>query len=346
MSRNLSINQYFNGLSQRHMPRFRFGSQGNTDWKSWHGKLLEAARASLLKMPRRVPLNPQVLVEWEGDGLIKQRFVIDVEEGLAATGYLFRPKNASGRLPAILCCHGHGPNGKEAVMGQASDSAVSANIRELNYDYGLQMAKAGFVTIAIDWRGFGERDDRKSPFMQDIARGRDQCNVHFLMATMLGMTLLGMDIHDGQRTLDYLCEQPFVDPNRIGVMGLSFGGTMTTWMSLCDDRIKATDIIWYSDRFEQFAMRRANFCGSQMTPGLFDLCDVPDLQGLIAPRPLLVEVGISDNCFLADDAMSCYREVEKIYSAAGARERLELDLFQGGHAWGANKSVDFFRKHL
>jgi hypothetical protein len=83
-----------------------------------------------------------------------------------------------------------------------------------------------------------------------------------------------------------------------------------------------------------------------MTPGLFDLCDVPDLQGLIAHRPLLVEVGISDNCFLADDAMSCYREVEKIYSAAGARERLELDLFQGGHAWGANKSVDFFRKHL
>ena len=44
--------------------------------------------------------------------------------------------------------------------------------------------------------------------------------------------------------------------------------------------------------------------------------------------------------------MSCYREVEKIYSAAGARENLELDLFEGGHMWGGSKSVAFFRKHL
>lgn len=346
MSRNLSVNQYFNGLNKRHVPRFRFGAKGNTDWKSWQGKLMEAARASLLKMPQRVPLNPQVLMEWEGDGLIKQRFVIDVEEGLSATGYLFRPKNAAGRLPAILCCHGHGKWGKESVMGQACASDALAYGRDLNYDYGLQMAKTGFVTIAIDWRGFGERDDRRAPHWHDIAHGRDQCNLHFLNATMFGMTLLGMNVNDGQRTLDYLCDQPFVDPNRIGVMGLSFGGTMTTWMSICDERIKASDIICYSDRFEQFAIRRANYCGSQMTPGLYDLCDVPDLHGLIAPRPLLIEIGASDECFLVDDAMSCYREVEKIYAAAGVSDRLQLDLFQGGHAWGANKSVDFFRKYL
>lgn len=344
--RNLSINRYFETAARNHVPKYRFGTQGNADWKAWHGELLQAARASLLKMPKNVPLNPQVLMEWEADGLIKQRFVIDVEEGLSATGYLFRPKNAAGRLPAILCCHGHGQFGKESVMGQVAEPAVANNIKAHNYDYGLQMAKAGFVTIAIDWRGFGERDDRLSPHWHDIAHGRDQCNLHFLNAVMLGMTLLGMDVHDGRRTLDYLCEQPFVDPNRIGVMGLSFGGTMTTWMSICDDRIKAADIICYSDRFELFAIRRANYCGSQMTPGLFNLCDLPDLQGLIAPRPLLVEIGISDKCFLADDAKSCYREVEKIYAAAGAGDRLELDLFEGGHAWGANKSVEFFRKSL
>lgn len=44
--------------------------------------------------------------------------------------------------------------------------------------------------------------------------------------------------------------------------------------------------------------------------------------------------------------MSCFREVEKIYAAAGEPEKLELDLFEGGHAWGANKSFDFFNKHL
>jgi len=227
-----------------------------------------------------------------------------------------------------------------------ANQGVADNIKAHNYDYGLQMAKAGYATIAIDWRGFGERDDRMPPFMHDLAAGRDQCNLHFLRAALLGMTLLGMNIHDGSRALDYLCEQPFIDPRRIGVMGLSFGGTMTTWMALCDDRIKAADIICYADRFDNFAIRYVNTCGSQMTPGLYQLCDMPDLHGLIAPRPLLVEIGIDDECFHIDSAISCWREAEKIYTAAGARDRLELDLFEGGHRWGANKSVEFFRKSL
>jgi dienelactone hydrolase len=302
-------------------------------------------------MPERVALHPEIQAEWREDGLIKQRFIFDVEEGLSATGYLFRPENARGKLPAILACHGHGPFGKEPVMGNRSSPQLVSEINNHNYDYGLQMAQAGFVTIAIDWRGFGERDDRRKPNFNDVdvqhlPHKRDLCNLHYLRATISGTTVLGMDLHDGMCALDYLCQQDFVDPNRIGVMGLSFGGTMATWMSIVDDRIKATDIICYSDRFADFGMRDVNFCGSQITPGLYELCDVPDLQGLIAPRPLLVEIGAYDECFKIDSAMSCFHEVEKIYSAAGVRDRLELDLFEGGHAWGANKSVPFFRKSL
>ena len=73
---------------------------------------------------------------------------------------------------------------------------------------------------------------------------------------------------------------------------------------------------------------------------------MPDLHGLIAPRPLLVEIGTFDECFKLDSAMSCFRVVEQIYAAAGARDRLELDVFEGGHKWGGNKSLEFFRAHL
>ena len=93
-------------------------------------------------------------------------------------------------------------------------------------------------------------------------------------------------------------------------------------------------------------MRDINFCGSQITPGLYELCDVPDLHGLIAPRPLLVEIGVHDECFLVDSAMNCFREVEKIYTAAGVREKLELDLFEGGHKWSGRKTLAFFKDHL
>ena len=346
MSRNLSVNAYFQALAAKHTPRFRFCGRGQDDWQNWRDHLLPAVRATLGTMPEKVPLNPEVVVEWQQDGLIKQRVLLDVEEGLSAVALVFRPADAKGKLPVILACHGHSPYGKDGPMGNRSSGERSDNIADHNYDYGVQMARAGYVVIAIDWRGFGERDDRTKPHCNDVFGTRDICNIHFIRAAILGRTLLGMDVHDGMCALDYVCGLDFVDPERIGVMGMSFGGTMTVWMSLCDERIRAADVICYSDRFSDFGMRDTNFCGSQITPGLYALCDMPDLQGLIAPRPLLVEIGTYDECFLVDSAMSCFREVEKIYAAAGVRDRLELDLFEGGHEWGGSKSVAFFDKHL
>jgi len=346
MARNLSVDAYFRNLAAGHRPEYRFAGSTNKDWQEWRGKLLPAVKATLGRMPEKVPLNPQVQAEWRDDGLIKQRVVFDVEAGLSAVAYVFRPEGTSAKLPGILACHGHGEFGKDAVMGSRGVPELAAGIAQSNYDYGLQMAKAGYAVIAIDWRGFGERDDRHKPNHNDVVYTRDICNIHYLRATMLGMTVLGMDIHDGSCALDYLCSLDFVDPDRIGVMGLSFGGTMTTWMAICDERIKAADIICYSDRFEDFGIRDVNICGSQITPGLYRLCDVPDLQGLIAPRPLLVEIGSYDPCFTVDSAMSCFREVENIYTAAGARENLELDLFEGGHQFSGVKSFQFFKKHL
>jgi len=347
MGRNFSINAYFRNMAARHTPRLRFAGSTREDWQRWKKELKRAVVASLGRMPEKVPLNPEIEAEWEADGLLKQRVLLDVEEGLSVVALVYRPAGAKGRLPGLLACHGHGPFGKDSVMGCRATSEHARTVAEYNYDYGLQMAKAGYAVVAIDWRGFGLRDDRKKPNWNNILwDDSDWCSAHYLRATVMGMTVLGMDVHDGKCALDYLCDQPFVDPGRLGVLGLSFGGTMTTWMSICDDRIKASDIMCYSDRFADFGMRDVNFCGSQVTPGLYELCDVPDLQGLIAPRPLLVEIGINDDCFLVDSAMSCFREVEKIYAAAGARDLLELDLFEGGHGWGAHKTRAFFEKHL
>jgi dienelactone hydrolase len=348
-TRNLSINAAFRAMGQRHQPRYRFNGR---DFAAWKSEALPAVLGTLGRMPARVPLNPEVIAEWTEDDLVKQKIIFDVEEGLSATAYLFRPSKATRKLPAILACHGHGPFGKDPIMGNRSTPELVREIASMNYDYGLQMAKAGFVVIAIDWRGFGERDDRRKPNWNNVdhdkpsGHGRDLCNLHYLRASVMGMTVLGMDVFDGQRALDLLCLQDYVDTRRIGTMGLSFGGVMATWMSLADERIRATDIICYSDRFNDFGMRDVNFCGSQITHGLYDLVDVPDLHGLIAPRPLLVEIGTFDECFKLESAMSCFKEVEKIYEAAGVREKLDLDLFEGPHAWGGNKSVAFFRKHL
>ena len=121
---------------------------------------------------------------------------------------------------------------------------------------------------------------------------------------------------------------------------------MSLWMALCDERISATEIICYSDLWAAFGIRDINYCGMQVAPGLFKLVDLPDLQGLLAPRPLLIDIGVHDECFKVDTAMACYKRVAAIYRAAGAADRLELDQHPGGHGWGANKSEAFFGTHL
>src|SRR5690349_13680740 len=186
MPRNLSINAHFRSRAAQHGPRLRYNGQ---DFGRWQDELLTAARATLGRMPEKVPLNAEIQAEWREDGLIKQRVVFDVEQGLSAVAYVFRRESARGRLPGILACHGHGPFGKETVMGNRSSSPMVAEVMSHNGDYGLQMAQAGFAVIAIDWRGFGERDDRRKPNFNDVdgphAHKRDLCNLHYLRAGIL-----------------------------------------------------------------------------------------------------------------------------------------------------------------
>jgi dienelactone hydrolase len=278
--------------------------------------------------------------------LIKQRWVIDVQAGLSATFLVFRPAGlaADEKRPAILCCHGHGPHGKNTYMG------LAPNVEPAKC-FGLQMAKAGFVTYSLDWLGFGERNAQAKPHYSSAVNmdgymPRDACNIYYLCETLLGSCVLASNLHDARVVTDCVASLPFVDGARLGVMGQSLGGTMTTWVMATDERFRAADVICYAGTFREIAFRTYNVCGSQVAPGLMALVDVGDLQGLIAPRPLLLEVGIHDTCFQIDDARESCRQTERVYQAAGAALNFEMDVFPGGHTWGGNKSRAFFRKHL
>jgi len=346
--RNLSPQTMFEELAYAHKPSCRFDPK-KQNFAAWKKNTFPKVMATLGDFPPKVKLNPQLLAEWEEDGLRKQRWIIDVGRHISAVFQINIPGDLKpgARCAAILCCHGHGSHGKMPVMGDESSPAKREEVSRCNYNYGHQMAKAGFVTYAIDWIGFGERSDDNKPNRHGRApRAGDWCDTYYLHATMLGMTSISINVIHGMAATDFACTFPFVDKTKLGVMGLSGGGTMSTWMALCDKRVKAAEIICYSDLWAYFGIRDINYCGMQVAPGLFKLVDLPDLQGLIAPKPLLVDIGIYDICFLVDGAMMCFRQVEKIYKAAGVSRNLELDLFPGAHTWGGNKSVDFFRRHL
>jgi dipeptidyl aminopeptidase/acylaminoacyl peptidase len=64
----------------------------------------------------------------------------------------------------------------------------------------------------------------------------------------------GADAHDLLRGVDALVERGVADPERIGVVGGSYGGYMACWLPVLDQRFKASVSVspvtdWYSERF-------------------------------------------------------------------------------------------------
>ena len=346
--RNISPQTMFERMALEHVPQYRFQGRNRRDFDRWQKSALPKVLATVGDFPARVPLNPQLTAEWPHDGLRKQRWLIDVGPHISAVLQVNIPPGLrrGEKRPAILCWHGHGTHGKDAVMGNDGSPDVRAEIARFNYNYGQRMAQAGFVTYAIDWMGVGERNDNRKPNFHNQNGARDWCNLYYLHATMLGMTSISINVTHGMAATDFAVSLSMVDGARLGVMGLSGGGTMTLWTALCDRRFRAAEIICYSDLWAHFGIHDINYCGMQVAPGLFKLVDLADAQGLLAPRPLLVDIGANDSCFNVDNALACYRQVERIYRAAGAADRLEQDLFPGEHAWGGNKSAAFFGKHL
>ena len=341
--RNFSMRAYWEEITHDWEPILKFKGKTRADWSTWRRKARRRLLALLGVFPKKVSLKVKVESSVEDGGLIRERVVFNSDKFISVPCQILKPKNMkSDRTnPAIICIHGHGLFGKDPVAGIRSSKGLSENIARHNYNYGEQMARVGFLTICPDLRVFGERRDGQDPFP-----GRDPCNINFIKGALLGIYPLTLNIWDMKCCIDYLETRPEVDKERIGMMGLSQGGTMTTFTAAVEPRIKAADIIGYVNSWQKFGMKRANFCGSQIVPGIFKYFDTDDIAGLIAPRPLLLEMGEKDECFFIKDMLKGYEGVKKIYQAAGCENKLWADIHPGGHAFSGNKAFEFFKKYL
>ena len=319
-------------------PPLHFSGESKQDWQQWRSKFRRKLVRDLGPRPEAVPLEVEVLERIEMPGYTREKIIFNPDVFSSVPAYVLIPEDASpdNPRPAVLCAHGHGV-GKDALAG----------IVEADYQKQLAVALAlqGFVTIAPDWRGFGERTDRDGWVRRP---NRDGCNVAYMGYGYFGFQMLHLHVCDAQRCLDYLQSRPDVDGKKLGCMGCSFGGTMTTYIAAIDQRIKASVIVCYlSTLTDALSDRgRGNTCGSQFIFGLRCHGDIPDVAGLIAPRHCMVQIGSNDTCFIEDDALAAFHHLEKIYRAAGATERLVLDHFEGVHEIDLDPAIAFLQKHL
>jgi dienelactone hydrolase len=284
--------------------------------------------------PEAVPLNFEVLESTACDGYRRDKVVFDSEDTMSVPAYLLVPDHrASSGEPgaAVLACHGHGP-GKGQAVGLEHTAMPNA-------DYALQLAQRGYVVLAPDLRCFGERQDWNP-------EDHYACDTNLVHAAMAGWNPLAQNVWDLRRCLDVLADHPLVDARRLGMVGISYGGTVTLFTAAVDDRVAAAVVSGYFSSWAESHKMPWNMCGSQILFGMLGQLEHEDLGALVAPRPFLVETGTEDYLFPVAAATEAVRRTRFAYDSFGAGERLVHDVFDGDHQWHGTEALPFLDRWL
>ncbi len=314
-------------------------------------KLIQILGVDTMQQPAR--LKPKRHNREDCGSYWREDWTIFTEPDVQATFYLLLPKNLSRgeRRPAVLCPHGHSSGGRFSPAGRTDIEAIRKQIEVHNYDYAVQLVKRGFITLAPDARGFGQR---REPAMQDDKLNPDlflsgSCHSLALMAYPQGQTVAGMWAWDLMRLVDYLQTRPDVDPQRIGSAGLSGGGLQTLYFSALDRRVKVAVISGYFYGVKESLIRMASNCDCNNIPNLWKYADMGDIGGLIAPRSLLIETGDKDPLNGATGLANVNSQVgysRKVYRALGVGNQLAHHVFPGEHRWCGERAIPWLEEKL
>jgi dienelactone hydrolase len=316
-------------------PALHFTGKTQVDWRAWRAKLVPALRRVMGPTPPAVPLKITTQASERRGDYVRQTICFNPDAFSTVIAYLLIPAGG-GRKPGVLLAHGHG-GGKAELF---KDGPGYFNIAE-------KLVGEGYVVIAPDWRSFGQRRDDDS-FVNHFKdeHGRDGCDLSYMMYGYFGYQLLTLNVADARRCLDVLVARKDVDAKRLGVIGLSFGGTMALYTAALDRRIRAAVISGYLSSIGEALNDRGggNTCGSQFLFGLRTIADIADVAGLISPRPCMVQMGEKDPIFAIDDAAKAAKHLGTIYRAAGGT--LEVDRFKGTHELNTDPALRFLARHL
>jgi len=296
-------------LSQGLTPRYAFDPQ---DIPGWRQGLREILGKLLGGIPtERCALRPETLMEFSYLDCVLEKVVYESERGMSIPAYLLRPEVVNKPLPALLCLHDHGP-GKSETVGFVD--------RGRNADFAWQLAQGGYMALALDLRGYGEREE------DEVWAA--------LAGLLMDRPLLGRHVWDVLRSIDYLESRPDVDPTKIGIIGLGLGGWVALFSAALDDRLAC---VVGSNCFGTLktALVDHQACSGLYVPGLALMADLPDVAALIAPRPLFLEHGKRHPSLLLSSVRQAFLKLRYAYDVIGEGHKIALEIFDGEtRFWG------------
>ena len=247
--------------------------------------------AGLLPQVEFPPLEPKVTNPRNIDGVTISDVEIRTLPGLRLTGNFFTPEKFTGKLPAILCPHGHW------AKGRVDHKPTGGVIMRC-----MVLARLGFAVFAYDMIGYNDNNDMPHSWKQKEER---------LEAYFNGVSPFGLQTANSMRAVDFIASHPAVDPSRIGCTGASGGGSQTWFIGALDPRVKVVCPV---------CMLSLHFMGGctceegplLRTRGLTSF----DIVAAIAPRPILLPGVTGDWTNLNPDyEVPKLKEIYKLYHA-------------------------------
>ncbi|MFO0951897.1 MAG: CocE/NonD family hydrolase [Isosphaeraceae bacterium] len=249
----------------------------------------------LWPMPPKTPLHPKVVGKLERDGYTIEKVLLETIPGFTLGGNLYRPVGKKGKLPAVLCPHGHWADGR-----------VNPEVQQRC----IRLAKLGFVVFMYDMVGYNDSKAFGHTFLNDRLK-------------RWGYSLVSLQTWDSIRVVDWITSLPDVDSERLGCTGESGGGTQTFLLTAVDDRVKvAAPIVMVSDWFQ-------GGCVCENCAGLRWGTDNIEFAALAAPRPMKLVGATGD--WTARTISTVYPPLRDVYTLTGRPERLSADLFNFNH---------------
>ena len=292
----------------------------------------QEVRAELWRLLGRLPPRPPVprvetLSREDRGDFVVEKFQFDNGAGDTVPGYLLLPKQPAGRRPAILYCHWHAGEydlGKEELF-QARHTPEAP---------GPALAQRGYVVLAIDASGFGERNGRGPDGPAERDSTAEETAAKFNL--WVGRSFWGMLVRDDLMALDYLASRPEVDPARLGVTGMSMGATRTWWLMALDDRLKTGVAIACLTRYQNLIAHGSIHVHDigYYVPGMLAHFDSEAVIALIAPRPVLFQTGDQDAGSPVDGIRAIEAAVRPVYRLYGREDSFQSLVYPGlGHVY-------------
>lgn len=281
--------------------------------------------------------EPRSIKVYDTEDLTAWRLSVRLYDGVHAYGILAIPKGMKSgeKRPLVFVQHGLAGQPEDALGVEPNPKADAVYSR-----FGLALARRGYVVFAP------MISTQNNPARDRVTR----------RAHILGKSPIGIEVRKFSRMLDYFSTLPFVDSDRFGFYGLSYGGYTALWTGPAEPRFK---VVISSGHFNDWNVKTTDltqgtsflFYPSVLDMFSFDMLrqfNHSEIAMLIAPRAFMIEAGARDGVIVAprrfaNEEMS---RVEDLYRALGIPEKGRVARFDGPHMVNGTESFPFLDRWL